>query len=196
MIAYLKGKLLSVSGQTAVVVTGGVGYEVLCSGAALSGLSGRDEAELYTYMSVKEDGVSLYGFESPSEKNMFLELVSVSGVGPKMGIAILSAMNVGDLAVAIATSDAAALSRIKGCGKKTAERIILELREKMGKLDLPAAGKAAAAPLSHEDDDAVIALMTLGFNRSESIHAVESAKEAGAKDVEQLIALAIRSMNR
>lgn len=195
MIAYIKGKVISVSGQNVILVSGGIGYEVTCSGAALSALSGKEEGEVFTYMSVKEDGVSLYGFRDSAEKNMFLELVSVSGVGPKMGIAILSAMNVNDLAVAIATSDAAALSRIKGCGKKTAERIILELREKMGKIDLPA-GKASAPVLSHEDDDAVIALMTLGFNRSESIAAVESAKEAGANGVEQLISLAIRSMNR
>ncbi len=139
MIGYLKGKILSLTADTALIETGGVGYEVLCSASALSSLSGKSEGELYTYLQVREDGISLFGFSSPAEKNMFLKLVSVSGVGPKMGIAVLSGMDINSLAVAIASSDVKKLSTVKGLGKKTAERIILELREKV-------AEDAAAAP--------------------------------------------------
>ncbi len=198
MIAYLKGKVLFISGQTAVIEVGGIGYEVLCSGGALGAMQGKDVVEVFTYLSVREDGVSLFGFESVAEKNMFLELVSVSGVGPKMGITILSSMRADDLAVAIATSDTKSLSAIKGCGKKTAERIILELREKMEKMDVPTGtgAKKQVAALSGEDDDAVLALMTLGFHRSECITAVEYAKQQGAVGMQQMIAVALRSMNR
>ena len=196
MIAYLKGKVLFLSGQTAVIEVGGIGYEVLCSSGALSAMQGKDVVEVFTYLSVREDGVSLFGFESPAEKNMFLELISVSGIGPKMGISILSSIRADDLAVAIATSDVKSLAAIKGCGKKTAERIILELREKMGKLDVPTGKTAPAVNLTKEDDDAVLALMTLGFNRSECQSAVEYAKGQGAVGVQQLISIALRSMNR
>lgn len=118
MIGYLKGKILSLSSDTALIETGGVGYEVLCSASALSSLGGKTEGEVYTYLQVRDDGISLFGFSSPAEKNMFLKLVSVSGVGPKMGIAVLSGMDINSLAVAIASSDVKKLSTVKGLGKK------------------------------------------------------------------------------
>ena len=102
-----------------------------CSAGAAAKLQGAAEGEVYVYTAVREDGIFLYGFATPEEKSMFLKLVSVSGVGPKMGIAVLSGMNLSALALAIATSDVKTLSKIKGLGKKTAERIILELREKI-----------------------------------------------------------------
>ena len=147
MIGYLKGKILSLNSDTALIETGGVGYEVLCSASALSALEGKTEGEVYTYLQVREDGISLFGFSSPAEKNMFLKLVSVSGVGPKMGIAVLSGMDINSLAVAIASSDVKKLSTVKGLGKKTAERIILELREKVAEsaAQIPAKGGAPVA---------------------------------------------------
>lgn len=198
MIGYLKGNVLNISGNTAIIEVNGIGYEVYCSSGALYRISGKQVGDVWTYMAVKDDGVYLYGFESIEEKNMFLKLISVSGVGPKMGIMVLSAMNLHDLAFAIASSDVKMLSSVKGLGKKTAERLILELRENISSLDLPAEPKSkkvstkTADALPKEDEDAIIALMTLGYRREESKQAVEKAKEEGAVTLEEIITLALR----
>lgn len=196
MIGYLKGKILSLTPETALIETAaGIGFEILVSGSAFSALSGRKEGEVYTYMQVREDGTSLFGFSSPEEKEMFLKLVSVSGVGPKMGIAVLSSMNVGEIAAAIATNDVKRLSSVKGMGKKTAERIILELREKVSlSVSATPAGDPAPVYVSSGDEDSVVALMTLGFTRAESVKAIERARAQGAKSVEDIIMLALKGM--
>lgn len=195
MIGYIKGKILSLSADnTALIETGGIGYEVLCSASVVTELTGKTEGEVYTYLQVREDGVSLYGFSSPAEKNMFLKLVSVSGVGPKIGMAVLSGMDINALAACIASSDVKRLSSVKGLGKKTAERIILELREKVTQdASAPAAG-LPAAPAAEGDEDAVVALMSLGFTRAESTRAVERAHAQGASSIEDVIRAALRSM--
>lgn len=197
MVGYLKGKVIY-SGEGVVLLdVNGVGYEVVCSGALFARLVNEKQGEAYTYLQVREDGISLYGFVSLEEKNMFLKLISVSGVGPKMGISILSGLNIGDLAVAIASSDVKLLSTVKGLGKKTAERIILELREKVSSLSLPSAG-APSAPVSEKigdrEEDAVVGLMSLGYTRAESVRAVKGAVERGAESVEDIIMSALRSM--
>ena len=197
MIGYLKGKILNLSADTALIETGGVGYEVLCSASALSALEGKTEGEVYTYLQVREDGISLFGFSSPAEKNMFLKLVSVSGVGPKMVIAVLSGMDINSLAVAIASSDVKKLSTVKGLGKKTAERIILELREKVAEsaAQTTAKGGAPAFPAADDgDEDAIVALMSLGFTRAESAKAIDRAKASGASTIEDIIREAIKGM--
>lgn len=197
MIGYLKGKILSLGTDTALIETAaGVGFEVLLSGSARGSLSGRTEGEVYTYMQVREDGVSLFGFSSLEEKEMFLKLISVSSVGPKMGIAALSQMSAGDIATAIATNDVKRLSAVKGMGKKTAERIILELREKVSAVAAQsAAGEAVpAVQISASDEDAVVALMTLGFTRNESAKAIARAREKGATEIEDIIRLALQGM--
>lgn len=196
MIGYLKGKILSLTPETALIETAsGVGFEVLVTGSAFSALSGRKEGEVYTYMHVKEDGVSLFGFSSIEEKEMFLKLISVSGVGPKMGIAVLSGMTVGDVAAAIATNDVKRLSAAKGMGKKTAERIILELREKVSaNISSSGSDEPVTINIGSGDEDAIVALMTLGFTRTESVKAITRAREQGAKSVEDIIMLALRGM--
>lgn len=197
MIGYLKGKILSLGTDTALIETAaGVGFEVLLSGSARGSLSGRTEGEVFTYMQVREDGVSLFGFSSLEEKEMFLKLISVSSVGPKMGIAALSQMSAGDIATAIATNDVKRLSAVKGMGKKTAERIILELREKVSAVAAQsAAGEAVpAVQISASDEDAVVALMTLGFTRNESAKAIARAREKGATEIEDVIRLALQGM--
>ncbi|MBO4323441.1 MAG: Holliday junction branch migration protein RuvA [Clostridia bacterium] len=198
MIAYLKGKVIDVFEDGVVMENNGVGYEVLCSSAALCKLSLGREGELFTYMQVKEDGISLYGFDTKEEKRMFLKLISVSGVGPKIGIAALAGMELKDLVTAIATSDVKTLSKVKGLGKKTAERIILELREGVGKDELTVISDFAPAreAESKEAKDAIIALTGLGFNATESKKAVASAIESGAKSIEDIIAYALRGLSR
>lgn len=198
MIGYIKGKILSLSPEVALIETGGVGYEVYITGSAFSALSGKAEGEVYTFLQISENtGVTLFGFSSTAEKEMFLKLTSVSGVGPKMGVAVLSAMDINGLATAIATSDVKRLSSVKGLGKKTAERIILELREKVTAAAVPDKKKGIAPvilPVEDGDEDAIVALMTLGFNRAESVKAVSRAKENGAQSVEDIIMLALKGM--
>ena len=197
MIGYIKGNVLSAIDGVVLIENNGIGYEIICSASVYQKLVEDKKGEVYTYLAVREDGVSLYGFISPEEKNMFLKLISVSGVGPKMGITVLSNMKLSDLAVKIATSDVKGLSSVKGLGKKTAERIILELREKITQ-DVTA---ETTNPVLEQDfndggdnEDAIIALMSLGFTKQESAKAVKDAKANGAESIQQLISFALKSM--
>ena len=200
MIGYLKGKVKYLAPEYVLMEVNGVGYEVICSGAAFSRLSGvrtGEEGEVYTYLQVKEDGIALFGFADPQEKGLFLKLTSVQGVGAKMAIAILSSMRPSEVSEAIATADSKRFAAVKGVGKKTAERIILELHGKISADELlggeSVGGRVSAIP-SSEDEDAVAALMGLGFTRQESARAVDRAKAAGATTVEQIISVALRGM--
>ena len=199
MIGYLKGKVKDLTPEYALLEVNGVGYEVVCSGAAFSRLSGvraGEDGEVYTYLQVKEDGVALFGFVDLREKELFLKLTSVQGVGAKLAIAVLSSMRPEEVSDAIAAADAKRLSAVKGLGKKTADRIILELHGKISADELLGESKGAipVKAVSGEDDDAVAALMGLGFTRQESARAVERARAAGAKTVEDVLALALRGM--
>lgn len=198
MIGYIKGNILHYTDGTVLIENNGIGYEVTCSNSAYVKLVNDGKGEIFTYMAVREDGVYLYGFSSVEEKNMFLKLITVSGVGPKMGITVLSNMDISSLAVAIATSDVKTLSKVKGLGKKTAERIILELREKVSCLDLPEKPTSKTVkveePKVKVDDDAVIALMSLGLGRQECIRLLTKATEAGLTTIEEQIAFAIKNI--
>lgn len=202
MIGYLRGKVLSLQPDYVILDVNGVGYEVICSGAAfskLSGVRGGEEGEVYTYMQVSEQGVSLFGFADLKEKDLFLRLTSVQGVGAKLAIAALSSLRPADLTEAIYTADVKRLTAVKGLGKKTAERIVLELHGKISADEIlgteeRTGAPVAAAPRSQEDDDAVAALMNLGFTKQESARAVERAKAAGAKTIEEIIGAALRGM--
>ena len=200
MIAYVRGKVLATTEETMIVDVNGLGYEIYCSSGAFRKGNVGEYIELHTYLQVKEDGVTLYGFESVKEKELFLKLFSVDSVGPKLGIAVLSGMSAEDFATAIATADAKRLSTVKGLGKKTAEKIILALHGKIsaGEImqangdNLPKAGKAPAEKLSPADEDAVAALQGLGFTRTESLQAVKKAREQGAATVEDIILRALQ----
>ena len=199
MIGYLRGKVRHLSPEGVLLDVGGVGYEVICSGAAFARLSGvkkGEDGEVYTYLQVSEQGVFLFGFADQKEKELFLRLTSVQDVGAKLAIAALSALRPSDLSEAIYTADVGRLTSVKGLGKKTAERIILELHGKISADELLGGESArpAAQPVSAEDEDAIAALMNLGFTRQESARAVERAKASGAVSVEEIIAAALRGM--
>ncbi len=201
MIGYLRGKVRHLAPEYVLLDVNGVGYEVICSGAAFSRLSGvkkGEDGEVYTYMQVKEDGISLFGFADLMEKSLFLKLTSVQGVGAKLAIALLSSMRPTDISEAIATADSKRLSAVKGLGKKTAERIILELHGKISADELlggeNTGGRSAPVTPLKDDDDAVAALMGLGFTKQESVRAVDRAKNAGAKTLEEIISAALKSM--
>lgn len=199
MISYLRGKVMFVTAETVVLDVNGVGYEAYCSAGAFSKAVVGETAELYTHMQVKEDGVSLFAFASLKEKELFLKLVSVSGVGPKMGIGVLSSLSADELFAAIWNADVKRLSAVKGLGKKTAEKIILELHGKISAAEIMEASgngvSLSAAPqskLSASDEEAIGALIGLGFKRAESERAVSRAKETGAKTVEEIIMRALQ----
>ena len=192
MIAYVKGRILSADDNVVVLENNGLGYEIVCSSAAKTRLLSNGGGEVFTYLSVREDGVSLFGFDSPAEKNMFLKLISVSGLGPKMGIGILSGISLNDLALAIAASDVKTLSKIKGLGKKTAERLVLELREAINVSEPLPTGKVEDPSLSSDGEDAVIALMGLGYSRSQAVASVTAATDGGAVGLENIIREALR----
>ena len=200
MISYLRGKVLTTTTETVILDVNGVGYEAYCTGAVFRKLTVGAVAELYTYLQVKEDGITLFGFDNPKEKELFLKLITVSGVGPKMGISILAALSADDFALAIATADVKRLSTVKGLGKKTAEKIVLELHGKISAAEvLGASGDSLTLPtetptakLSALDEEAVSALMGLGFTRAESVQAVKKAHDFGATTVEEIIMKALQ----
>ena len=202
MIAYLRGRVLTTTAETAILDVNGVGYEIYCSGGAFKKLVVGEPGELHTYLQVKEDGITLFGFADPKEKELFLKLITVSGVGPKMGIAILAAMSAEEFARAIATADVKGLSKVKGLGKKTAEKIVLELHGKISAAEvLDASGERVspetaqpAAKATPQEEEAISALMGLGFTRAESAQAVKKAKDLGATSVEEIIMKALQGV--
>ncbi len=194
MIGYVKGKVMSNTDTTVLLENNGVGFEINCSISAFTMLMENREGGVYTYMQVKEDGIALFGFSTLEEKSMFLKLITVSGIGAKMGITLLSGMSLKDLALAIATSDVKSLSKIKGLGKKTAERIIVELRESVGEIaDDVKVGDLAITP-NADTDNAILALISLGYNKSIAVKAVSEAIKMGSSSVEEIIANALRSL--
>ena len=200
MIAYLRGKVLTTTEETVILDVNGVGYEAYCSGGAFRKITVGAVAELYTYLQVKEDGVTLFGFESVKEKELFLKLITVSGVGPKLGIAVLATLSADEFAQVIATADVKRLSSVKGLGKKTAEKIVLELHGKISAAEIMSASGDMVSTtateqtnkLSAMDEEAVTALMGLGFTRAESVQAVKKAHEKGATTVEDVIMKALQ----
>jgi len=186
MIAHLRGKLLTKHPNQAVVETAGVGYDVVISVPTFSNLPpvGSDVA-LHVHTHVREDQIALYGFLLPSEKVLFEKLITVSGIGPKLGITILSGMAADEMVGAIRGNDVTRLTRIPGIGRKTAERMVLELRDK---LPPAAAASAPAVPaISAVEEDVLSALVNLGYQRAAAEKALESVtKEGGAKPFDQL----------
>jgi Holliday junction DNA helicase RuvA len=178
MIAHLRGKLLAKHPNQAIVETAGVGYDVTISVPTFSDLPAVGaEVGLHIHTHVREDVIALYGFLRPAEKVLFEKLITVSGIGPKLAITILSGMAADEMIGAIRGNDLARLTRIPGIGKKTAERMVLELRDK-----LPEAGPAAMpaiAAMSATEEDVLSALVNLGYQRA----AAEKALAVVAKDV-------------
>lgn len=195
MIAHLRGKLLAKHPNQAIVETSGVGYDVTITVPTFSDLPdvGTDVA-LHIHTHVREDVIALYGFLRPSEKLLFEKLITVSGIGPKLAITILSGMAADEMVGAIRGNDVAKLTRIPGIGKKTAERMVLELRDK-----LPEPGKAApaAAVMSAVEEDVLSALLNLGYQRAAAEKALAAAaKEGGSKSFDQLFRLVLGRLSK
>ncbi len=191
MIASIRGKLELIDGERAVIEVGGFGIEVLASGRTLAALSGRprDEVSLYTYLHVREDALQLFGFRSLRERAFFLWLIAVSGVGPKVALAVLSGYPVEDLELAVARDDVRKFESISGIGRKLAQRLVVELKDKVGELPPAAAGTATRPSPTDSFLAARSALQNLGLSLREAEEALRGAPEGAA--LEDLVKYAL-----
>jgi len=199
MIGFVQGKVDAISEDNVVIDTGGIGYDVRISAKTAQELPGiGQEVRLYTYTSVREDGISLFGFLSRDSLDIFKKIITVNGIGPKGGLAVLSVMSADELKFAIISGNAQAITKAPGIGKKTAERVILDLKDKISVEDtqirkeissydgLPQTGKAQS--------EAVEALTALGYSATDALHAVRQIEHAEEMDVEAILKLALKNM--
>lgn len=199
MFYYISGKIVLLTQGKAVVDAGGVGYEMTISDNTLASFrrDASDTGRLYTYLHVREDAQELFGFYSLEEKHFFEMLISVSGVGPRAAMAVLSALSTERLAVAIISDDAKSISAAQGIGLRTAQKIILELKDKVKKdgfSDTPSEKSSPAQQDSKALDEALEALLALGYSRSEAFGALRSAPEGAG--VEELIRHGLKNLTR
>jgi len=194
MIAHLRGKLIAKGPSHAIVEAAGVGYELAISVTTYSDLPAlNEEIALHVYTHVREDALALFGFLQRAEKQLFEKLIGVSGIGPKLGITILSGMSAEAVVTAIRGNDVAALTRIPGIGKKTAERMVLELRDKLDQFAAPPSVPAATAI----EEDVISALVNLGYQRSlaeRALARIPSAKDGEKQSFEVLFREALAAM--
>lgn len=204
MIAHLSGTLLSKQATTVIVDVGGVGYEVmipLSTFYELEDIGSKVQLRIYTH--VREDVLQLFGFRTTRERELFMRLISVSGIGPKLGITLLSGMSADEMIASIRTNNLARLTLIPGVGKKTAERLVVELRDKIASLSSPELeeefGTDAGIPTAPSEEavrtDALSALVNLGYQRSAAEKSIAAAlAEGGDMSVESILRRALRRL--
>ena len=206
MISYIKGPLTAIEEDVIVVEAGGVGMGIHVPLSVLDRLPGIGrEVTVYTYFQVREDAMSLYGFLNRQDRDMFRQLIGVNGVGPKAALGILSTMTPDDLRMAIVTGDAKAMSRAPGIGPKTAQRLILDLKDKismeevLGNLALPCDGGASAAlgtaSMGEAAKEAVQALVALGYSNMEANKAVKQVEVTETMTAEDVLKASLRYLS-
>jgi holliday junction DNA helicase RuvA len=195
MIGRIEGQLVEITDNVILLAVGGVGYEVEVSHNVLTALPGRDKAvTLYTHFVVREDAQQLYGFASRSERDLFRVLIRISGVGPKLALSLISSVPLAELVASVRAGEVGVLTRVPGVGRKTAERLLLELRGKLpetfmpGPADVPGADDLAV-------QEAERALVTLGYRAQEAARLVASIRSE-ADTAEQLVRAALRRVAR
>ena len=197
MIGFLRGKVAYLLADDCLLDVGGVGYRVTVSGMTRSKLRQGEPAMLFTYLSVREDALQLYGFATQEEYDVFLQLIGVSGIGPKVALGILSSTTVSGLCSAIANKQASLLTKLPGIGKKSAERLILELKDKLAFVGIGDGEEAfvEAAPLGDGIlDEAAAALASLGYTPAETAPVL---KQLGTcQTTEEAIRLALKKLSR
>lgn len=195
MYAFLTGTIDEKDENVVVVNVGGVGYEVWASSYTVNSVNVGEVSTLYTYLHVREDAMMLFGFSSKQEKAIFLDLITVSGVGAKTAIQILSGCSPQDLIESILHGDTRTISSIKGIGKKTAERIVLELKNKFEDLPLLSGSYSVSSPSTKSSitDEAVLLLTNMGLTRTEAVNLV---KQVATPDdtIEEIVTKALRNM--
>lgn len=200
MISYIRGELAEIEEDKVVVDVGGVGFGIHMPGraAALLPMPG-NEVRIYTYMNVKEDAMQLFGFLTKDDLSVFKLLIAVNGIGPKAGLNILSSLSPDDLRFAVVANDVKAIMSAPGIGKKTAEKLILELKDKLKLEDVLEHGVTdtviSQAPGANQvQAEAVQALTALGYGSTEALQAVKKAGQEEADDVETLLKKALKKM--
>ena len=194
MYAYIDGKLVFKSPAYVVIDAGGVGYHINISLNTYSLLGDKERCKLFTWLHVKEDGHTLYGFADEGERRLFLHLISISGIGPNTGRMMLSSITPVEIQTAIINGNVSLIQRIKGIGPKSAQRVILELQDKLRK---EGSETLNTTPVNHSvKDEALSALVMLGFarNAAEKVLEQEMSKNTGTLTVEQLIKFALKSL--
>ena len=205
MISYLKGKYIDRTEEGNIILNvNGIGFEVSVTGEVLGRVAynNTDEIELFTYMQVKEDGMALFGFSTLDELSIFKKIISVSGIGPKGGMSILSTLNREQFIMAVIDENSDLIAKAPGIGKKTAAKLVLELKDKFKLSDALTGSISTAdvggAPLSNADEgivsDAIAALVALGYSSSESTKAVRGVQITEDMTVDKLLSLSLRNM--
>jgi len=190
MIATLEGTLEYRGVDSVIVNVGGIGFQVYVPGSTLSQLGAvKDKVSLYTHLHLREDNVSLYGFASSEELALFRNLISVSGVGPKLALALLSGLNPEQLVMAIASGNVDVISQVSGVGKKVASRLIVELRGKLEKQ-----WEGTVLPLAPENTDAIAALTSLGYSVREATQAISSLPNLEGMSLEEKVKAALQQL--
>ncbi len=200
MYAYIEGQVAEKHANELVLSVQGVGYQIMCTQAALAIVPPKGEyVRVYTWLSVREDALELFGFASKEERSMFLSLNNVSGIGPRTALNVLNSMPLKDLTLAILTEDISSLTRAPGIGKKTAQRIALELKDRLSKdsaaFSLNVPGMDMPPESTDAISEAVLALQGLGYTQAEATMAISKAHQQGAGDkADDLVRLALRGM--
>jgi holliday junction DNA helicase RuvA len=196
MIAFVEGQFIHKSPANTIVNVNGVGYDVQISIHTFDKIQNLTSGRLYTYLKISEDNHSLYGFFEEYEKSIFLNLISISGVGAGTARMMLSGMQASEIVQAIVNGDVKSLERIKGIGAKTAQRIVLELRDKLSKTDMPTASQAYGWAQNNIKTDTLNALMSLGIARPTAAAAIDKAlkQQPDVQEVQALIKLALKNI--
>lgn len=201
MIAFVRGTAVDMTENSVIVETGGIGYEIYMTGTDLSQIHMGEEIKIHTYFNVREDAMQLYGFRSKDDLQMFKLLLGVNGVGPKAAVGVLAGITADELRFAILSDDVKTLSKAPGIGKKTAQKLILELKDKMKledafELKLAHEQERAAVGAGEVSDgrqEAVEALVALGYSSADALRAVRKVTDVAPDDVEGLLKAALKN---
>lgn len=201
MIAFIRGTAVDMTENSVIVEAGGIGYEIYMTGTDLSQIHMGEEVKIHTYFNVREDAMQLYGFRSKDDLQMFKLLLGVNGVGPKAAVGVLAGITADELRFAILSDDVKTLSKAPGIGKKTAQKLILELKDKMKledafELKLAHEQEKAVAGLGEISDgrqEAVEALVALGYSSTDALRAVRKVTDVAPDDVEGLLKAALKN---
>jgi len=196
MYAYIKGKIEHISDDSFIIENNGIGYFIMSSANVIGKLSVHEQTTVYTYLHVREDGVALFGFLTQDEITVFKMLISVSGIGPKGALAIMSVLTVDELRIAVLSEDHKAIAKANGVGAKTAQRVVIELKDKF-KLDDVLSGIADENELPDTGSNDIItetamALTSLGYSNVEALRAIKKVKDADKMSVEDLLKSALK----
>jgi len=200
MISYIKGEVVKKGIDYLIIENNGIGYYINTSFNTLKNLSEGDISSVFTYMHIREDLIALYGFSKKDELEMFKKLISVNGIGPKAGLAVLSTYDINSVKVAILKDDVNAISKVPGIGKKTASKIILDLKDKVGSIDeIDSINlsdiEVISDSVNNDIEDISKVLMTLGFSQLEAKKALDNIDISG-KTENQIIKEALKNLNR